>query len=165
MQSDALQESNENMPPAKDAFLCYTPYNVFAVILVLVLRFPDAVVDVVRGSTLLVGASVLLVYLVYGYRVVVDYWRRWHPHWPTAMILIYDALIHFLPVLLLGLPRTCRGILIAYVIILIWYLLVRSQIQRIYIRDIEQWRYDAILFGAAPLLVVIISTYIKMKKK
>lgn len=131
-----------------DCFKYFTAYNLYATIVVLLFGqrlLPEAVIDVVRGTSLLVAMSVAYIYVVYGTKAVFSMYQRINPTWSACSNMLFDWVVHFGPVLMLGLPRRSRSLVIALVLMLVWYWVVRDDVQNIYIRSIPLTGYDALI--------------------
>jgi hypothetical protein len=90
-------------------------------------------VDYVRATSFLVFAGWLLVFVVYGYGIIAQFYEK-HVgrRLPLPVIVGVDFVCHVLPVVVLGLPKTPVAMLCGVATTLIWYMAVRNQIHVMY---------------------------------
>jgi len=93
--------------------------------------------DVVRGTTMLTVACVLSVWMSGKLFNVYD--DMFVPIFPPMDIdLIYffiicgDIIVHVVPFLFLGFPHHASSVLIAYTIILLWYIMMKDMLNQVY---------------------------------
>jgi hypothetical protein len=130
-----------------DMFQYFTTYNVCVTIIVKVYEKRTAgwVFDIVRGTALLVASAVAYFYVVYGPRVILSMYERIFPSRSTLLYLLFDWVIHFVPVLVLGLPRHVASLPIAYSLLLSWYAFMRANIPNIYFHSVSMSEYDTLI--------------------
>jgi hypothetical protein len=59
-----------------------------------------------------------------------------------ALVAVGDILVHLVPVCIIGLPRTGKSFLIAFGVMLTWYMTVRDQMHEIYVPSIQGEKAD-----------------------
>jgi hypothetical protein len=130
-----------------DLFQYFTTYNVCATIIVKSYEKQTAgwVFDIVRGSALLVASAVAYIYVVHSPRVVLSMYERIFPSRSTLLYLLFDWVIHFVPFLVLGLPRRLSSLPIAYALLMSWYTYMMPTIPDIYFHTISRSEYDALI--------------------
>lgn len=128
-------------------FSYFTFYNLVATIAVIVFRsrLPEAVIDIVRGTALVVVFAVAYMYIVFGVGAVLSMYQRLYPALPRWVALLYDWSIHFGPILAIGLPKRVVSLLLAYGLLLAWYWIVREQVSKLYIQTIPVHSYDTLI--------------------
>ena len=141
----------------KYMFKRLTTYNVIATICAVMIKkeVPNAVLDVVRTTSLCMAASVYLIYVLYGIGAVIAHYRRLFPGLPTYLLIVIDLVIHLLPVIVLGLPTLLLPVVIGYGIVAAWYLLVREHIHAMYIDEMKVKVSDLIIFTYLPCVCAL----------
>ncbi len=137
-----------------NTLMYFTTYNLYATIAAKLLgaRLPCALVDLVRGTALIVAAAVAYIYVTLGSGALLSMYARMLPGWPTWLYLLYDWLIHFGPTIVMGLPRSGWSLLTAYALMVAWYCVVRGDVRSMYIPSAPLAMYDTLVFflgGAA----------------
>lgn len=91
-------------------------------------------VQCVQGLVFFVAVGVFTVYVMYGHEKIVEFYvRKQGLHWlPTPLILAWDWFCHFVPVALVGLPRTVGAVYVGYIVTMSWYVMVRDKIALLY---------------------------------
>jgi hypothetical protein len=145
-------------------YLYFTSYTVAATLLSLVVQVSPLVQETVRAATFIVAASALYIYVRYG---PVAIYRFYNTVLPTvftnpALTVAYDVLVHFVPVLLLGLPAGGAPLLIAYAAVALWYMAVRSKIQTIYPTGAPTAVYDTWVSVGIPVSLLLIYGVMKI---
>lgn len=105
-------------------------------------------IEFVRATSSMVFLGWLLVVIVYGYSTVIRFYRGHlnNPYLSTESVLIIDTICHIIPFLVLGIPRRADAFFVATCVVLIWYMLVRLQISKMYLLPPEHIHYrDAIV--------------------
>jgi hypothetical protein len=113
-------------------YLYFTSYTVAATLLSQVITFSPLIQETIRAVTFIVAASALYIYARYGPAGIYRFYNTVLPTVFTnpTLTVAYDALIHFGPVFLLGLPTTLSVVplLIAYAVVAIWYVTIRATV-------------------------------------
>lgn len=141
----------------------FTTYTVLLSALSVVVRFPPAAMDALRSAVVLVALSVLYVYVRFGTKVILDFYARFGLH--GRAVLLYDFLIHFAPLFLVGgFPHTLVGALTGYIVFLAWFLTVRQTVglESLYTPAISKQDYDAWVFGLLP--ATLLAAFVATKK-
>ena len=113
---------------------------------------PPTMVDISKGLIVSVVICVYYVYLHYGFQTVIQFYQRIAP-WiknPVGVALL-DVLMHTLPWILVGNPMNWTSYVIAYQIIITWYVWVRPIIPHLYMKELSLNEYDQILGIVLPL--------------
>ena len=115
------------------------------------------VIDSIRAVAFLVGTAALFFLLTVSHKTLVLSYKTWFPDltYNLRWILItnlHNAVVHFLPILLLGTPKTWRGFLVGYVVVIMWFLNIRTQINGLYVPGIKVLHYVVGIF-VIPVLV------------
>lgn len=98
---------------------------------------PHGVVQCVQGLVFFVAIGVLAVYVMYGYKKILQFYERKQGlTWlPVPLVLVWDWIFHFLPVVLVGLPSTIASVYVGYMVMISWYVSVRNKIAQLYPMD------------------------------
>ena len=118
--------------------IVYTHINLCGVLLFP--WMPKSVQDVIRASTFLILVAVATVWfsgdLIEVYHHLVDsfipYGDTLSNPTKTSIMIIYDALFHVTPFLILGLPYHAISLFIAYGILMVWYAIMRHRLPSLY---------------------------------
>lgn len=99
--------------------------------------FPEPLVEVLRSIAVFIGIAVAFFYMKKGVHGVKRFYdRMWYPA-PLAFWLAVDFMVHFAPIAILGLPQHLWGVVVAIVVILLWYVLaIRDRVHDIYFRGV-----------------------------
>jgi len=113
--------------------------------------------DSIRTVAFIIGTAVLFFLFTVSHKALVLYYKTWFPDltYNLRWILItnlHNAVVHFLPILLLGPPKTWRGFLVGYALVTMWFLTIRTQINALYVPGIKVLHYVVGLF-VIPVLV------------
>lgn len=131
-------------------FYRLTPYSL--IFSILLYTYPslftsNIIIDTIKGLSFLIATSVIYIYSVYGDKQIHKLYGYFIGNqFPIITYYLLDFVIHFLPVMLLGLPSHINGIFYAYFIIVIWYLSIRHFIQKLYFETMNVKEYDFIIF-------------------
>lgn len=107
----------------------------------------DIIKDTIKGLSFLIAIAVIYIYGVYGAKEIKQFYGHFIGNqFPTIIYYLLDFIIHFLPVILIGLPSHINGIFYAYFITVIWYLSIRHFIQKLYFENMSVKEYDFIIF-------------------
>lgn len=109
-------------------------------------------VEFVRATSAMVFLGWFLVLITYGYSTIIRFYRGHfnNPRMSAESIIVLDIICHILPFAVLGIPRRADIFFVATCVILIWYILVRLQISKMYYLPPEHLHYrDAIVAGGA----------------
>jgi len=105
---------------------------------------PPEIQDVVRATTLLILVVVSSIWfsgnLVCTYGELYDSFIKNNTDTPikkTIIMVIFDVVVHVLPVILIGLPIHSSSIIIAYGCLLVWYSVFGDKIGEIYVPSID----------------------------
>lgn len=140
----------------------FTLFNLVLVLFALVVKNPRFV-DFVRATSFMVFVGWLMVVVVYGYGAVIRFYRGARisgvvlgQGLTLQSIFVIDFICHILPLLLLGLPRTVNAVLLATLVIILWYVLVRERIHELYLLPAKDliYRDGIVLVGGAIILVL-----------
>jgi hypothetical protein len=140
--------------------IIYTHMNLCAVFL-----FPwmsKSVQDVIRASTFLILVAVATVWLsgnlIEVYHDLIDsfipYGDTLSNSVKTGMMIVYDALFHVVPCLILGLPYHVHSLFIAYGILVSWFVLMRHKLPSIYSPKVSFDR-GIVVAGIVALVVAV----------
>lgn len=127
--------------------------------------FPSKFIDTVRASTVLVACGWLLLYVAVGPAQIAAFYQRIFPQVPKEIVYTLDIIVHFIPVMIVGLPIEKYSYFIAFAMLLVWYLVFRPMTQKVHgyvIRRTADW----IFFVAGPIAVLLLSLgHIRTLKK
>lgn len=117
-------------------------------------QIPESILEFIRSLVLIVAIAVIYIYLVYGVNAIKNVYGNQFPLW---LLFIFDFIVHVGPVILLGLPnpRNIAIIIAGYITFLAWYLLVRKQIQNLYISYLTTGEYDLLITIIVPIILTI----------
>lgn len=126
----------------------YTYFNLILFVLTLIIRFPKFR-EFVTSSSVFVFIGWALVIIFYGYNQVIKFYRL-HLNdscMRIPLIVLIDFICHVLPVIVLGFPHDPIMFAAAACTVIVWYILVRHHIPKMYYLPIEHLVYrDAIVF-------------------
>lgn len=148
----------------KERWLKFTTYNVYIVLLLVLLKrfvtIPALIIEIIKSTSFIIAIAVVYVYLTRGPQTVMDMYKRLHPSWPLWALLPYDWLLHFVPVLVMGLPSVNGVLTIALMIILIWYLMIESRVEKLYIPRMD---YKRVMYVFLPISIALYELFLYLK--
>ena len=119
----------------------YTILNICAVLTIS--WMPEPIKDIIRASTLLILIVMITIWTSGKARIIYEELfdsfapnNDIHPDIKFRITLVADFLLHVVPVLVIGLPVLSHSMLIAYMILLMWYVPVREHISEIYSKSV-----------------------------
>lgn len=116
--------------------------------------------DVVRANAFLILVVVMLYHLSHGqYGAKEFYDSLFHVSMPWWAAWLLDVFVHVVPLLVVGLPHTTWSMAIAYITIVLWYLLLRGNFANIYGEDT---RYIVCWLLPLGLLITVAYTGFKL---
>lgn len=116
--------------------LLYSNYSLLLAIISSIYpdMFPEYFNDIIRASTFIV--PILVIYLFYskgGDAVISAYNHLFHPiKFNKTMAIIFEFIIHLLPILLVGLPKHKISFLYVTIILLSYYYITYNKINELY---------------------------------
>lgn len=132
-------------------FYRLTTYNVIAAVAVSILNTPPFIYQIVQTTSLLIGVTVFIVIAYLPYESIRKFYKQIFPaiaEYPVA-VHAHNALLHFVPILVLGLPPSgfSISVCVGYGIYLSWYLALRRNdfVRKVYIREIDVPTYDKLI--------------------
>jgi hypothetical protein len=154
-------------------FKMYTTYQFIAVLLVVFYPtlFPEELIDIIRGSCVIIGSIIAYFYYHFGYNGVMNTYAKMFPHYPKklqpVLFPLVDFIVHYLVIFLIGLPRNPMSILYAAAIFITWFEANKDIIPNIYPFDFTRAEYEYIEYNIFPIIIVflILVTYILTNKK
>jgi hypothetical protein len=142
-----------------------TTYNLIAIAYVLLTQKKSVITNIVRTTTVLVAVCVGFATLIAPKDAIKDLYTRVIPiingvPYNATIIHIHNAVIHFLPAFLLGLPPLYdyKSILIGYVIFYGYYFMIRwnNAIHNLYIPTIPLHVYDKITIASGIIVCMML---------
>ena len=119
-------------------------------------KLPYYFIQIVQSLVLIVAFAVYYIYLRYGFKSIIAFYNRVIPFISNPILIIFiDSFFHLLPVFLVCLPTNIPSIIIAYEIIISWYILVRTKISKLYLLEIPLNEYDQLLSLFIPFILSI----------
>ncbi len=147
----------------QELLLFFTFYSFILAALTTVVNFSPATLDIIRAMVFIVAISVAYIYLRYGPAVMDRFYQRLFPATFTEpwIALVFDALIHFAPVAVVGLPRTGTGLVIGYAAMVLWYLLIQYTvgIDTVYSKEIPCDVYEDWTMIGIPATLLALHVY------
>ena len=125
------------------------------------------IVDIVRAVTLCIAASVTYAIIMWPHAALIDSYYKtevWLQQEDRRTAILYvhlhNFVRHFLPLILLGFPKTVTGVVVGYVIYIAWYLLVRQRMSSLYVENVATKEYDyaVLLTSTCVLLAYLIKS-------
>lgn len=104
-----------------------------------------AFLQFVKANALVLSVTVLLAYAVLSADAVEDIRQKYFPQLSLPLVIVGDILLHQLPLLYFGFPTSFVATFLAYLAIILYYLVNRSIIPRVYSSVVPSRQYD-ILF-------------------
>lgn len=145
-----------SMPIGTRMVSSYTTYNVVLMLLYLGNFIQsEKIVAWLQGNSLLIAVTILLSWTLQGSESMIRFYRTYMPNASVNEIILFDFLIHFTPVIVLGLPRSADPLLAPWMAIATWYIVLHSQIKKIYMPWVWKGWYEAMIFGALPIFILI----------
>lgn len=134
--------------------------NVFAMIsgyvavMAYVSYFINVHVDILAGACLLIAVAAFLTKLHNGLKKSMSLYRSIFGINNIAIMMTIDFLVHYMPVILLGLPRDPSSYIIAYVLLLAYYIPMRGNLNTVYFGLVSPQWADPYVAGAGLLVLV-----------
>lgn len=140
------------MKPVFRLVLSYTTWNIALVLVAFGMPVEEWLRDFARANSLLIAAAISYIWITgHAFRVRAAMFAsysalRVRPAYRDAFMLLIDLTFHFLPVILVGLPRQPESVLVALAVMMVWMTAVRRRIHEIYVPDID---VDALMLWTA----------------
>ena len=143
----------------------YTLYQFIAVVIVLMYPklLPVWVKDIIKASCIIIALLVFIItYFIIGYTNLIDLIRGLFPFIPydigTYIFPLGNLLVHYVVVLLLGLPHNIVSVIYATFVIYIWILIINinNSINSIYGTNFTDEDINKILFIYIPLINIFV---------
>jgi len=144
----------------------YTLYQFIAVVIVLMYPkiLPVWAKDIVKASCIIIALLVFIItYFIIGYTKLIQLIRALFPFIPydigTYIFPLGNLLVHYVVVLLLGLPKNIVSVIYASCVIYIWIYIINinnNSINSIYGTEIDDKDINKILFVYIPLINIFI---------
>lgn len=149
----------------KYVYLRFTFWNLIALLLSYLFGFQSHL-DILR-TTVFIFFIIALYILIRGYNVTVYTNKNLPTPFQNNVLIAHvtNALTHFVPFLLLGIPTNKTDIVIGYTIAVIWYLMVRDYIQTLYTEEISTTEYDGMAFLLVPSSLILSTFWINVHNK
>jgi hypothetical protein len=112
--------------------------------------------DYVKAACVLLAVIWVMMYMHIGPGRIISYYQHMFPRVPRWILHVVDILLHFVPVLLLGLPSTYASYTFAFGVLLLWYIMVRPMMSVVY-DYLPMTLIDKAVFILGPLLVITIT--------
>jgi hypothetical protein len=139
-----------------------TLYNLGCILCWLIFfRNNKFIFDFVATLSLFIFIGYAIAIGVYGYQDALlpmyrAVYRRIGIQPPLWLIVIVDVCIHVGPVVYFGIPRDYRAIFAGYILIAVWYTVVRTYVHELYVLPSAKGTCvrDTLVYFAAPLLSI-----------
>jgi hypothetical protein len=133
----------------------YKVLNIFKI--KIIDKIPHQVIDTLRGSCVLVALAVLFYYFMFGLQSPMNFYRGILNSHSISIIeaFLIEFFVHFLPVLMIGLPQSGWSYVFAYISMLVWYIIIRHKASSIYGPDLGHILGKMILIYA-PIAVSVL---------
>ena len=125
-------------------------------------KLPFIFTEISKSLILYVVICVYYIYIIYGFSSVFTFYNRIAPWLQSPyIVLLLDIGMHTLPLFLVGLPSHIPSMVIAYEILIAWYVLVHKNIPHLYLPSISITEYNTLLGIILPMCILIytISVY------
>lgn len=121
------------------------------------IAIPDVILHTTQALVLIVAIGVLFAYTLAGQKTLLNtiYIERVGLNLPLPLLQIIDIIVHFLPPIILGLPKSSIGVFIACAISLTWYAIFRDKMHDMYLHQLEVKTYDSIMICAVVFVLLI----------
>lgn len=128
-------------------------------------KLPPLFVDIVRSTTMFIAISVVYAIIFWNHKSLIESYYSIDPwlkkiNYNKAILYIHlhNFIRHFLPIILLGFPKSILGVFIGYIIYNTWYILVRSEMHKLYVKNVatEDYDYSVILTSICVLIGYVI---------
>lgn len=116
------------------------------------------VLDVIRANCVMIAIAWLLLYLITGPSAIANYYEtRYVPDTNRARMMVrgMDVLIHFIPVIVLGLPKMSTSIVFALGFMAFWYIATRPFLLH-FIQYVPIRMIDVLLYMLYPFVVFML---------
>ena len=149
----AYNKTNQAVSPLWRLGYIYSVYQLVLVTLIVALprAFPAWFVDYVRAATAIVAIGWIGIYIRVGKNKIFDMYASLFPYIPRSAFYLIDIGTHFVPLLVMGLPRNAMSYLIAVMFITLWYHMVRLSLPTVY-NLLPITEMDLAFYALAPLL-------------
>ena len=118
---------------------------------------PKYISDCVRAMSVFIALGWTLLYIYGKNKEVLDMYRSLYTHkTPDVVFFIIDFCTHILPFLILGLPQKGSSYIVAAVLLMGWYTLVRSRTQFIYGNILTKKESDNVFYIIVPVVTAIL---------
>lgn len=125
--------------------------------------------DVAAALAVLVALAVLLFYVFFGFKGAQRFYTNLiGAEVPIWFAFVLDTFVHFIPFVLLGMPSNPYAFFAAFAIIVVWYLAIRKNFDRVYDNAIfTEFVDDAMLFKLPTAVVVlaVLTHLVRSRKK
>jgi len=129
---------------------------ILSIIIFLYKGLPKPVNEIIRTLSVIVYICVTYIYIRFGFNSVQNFYKQFGTIFNSkTYMLMFDYIVHSLPVLLIGLPTDPTSILYGYIIFAGWYALVRKNVQRLYLPDVPLIRYDELICVVVPVILYV----------
>lgn len=116
------------------------------------LNAENPIYQIVAANALLIALAVFVYYIKGGIHAPKRFYDELFFPAPLPFWIFIDFLVHFAPVLLLGLPRVWWAYVVSYTVILAWYILIgRKRLDYVYGKDFTLSFTDMGVFFIAPV--------------
>ena len=114
--------------------------------------------DVEAALAILIALAVLLFYVFFGFKGAQRFYTNlMGAEVPLYLAFIMDTIVHFVPAILLGLPSSPYAFLVAFAIIVIWYLAIRKNFDKVYDNMTFTKFVDEAMLYKLPIAVVTLA--------
>lgn len=113
--------------------------------------------EAVRGIVLTTALGVLIMYYKIGSENINLFYKDFFPSWfPESLYSYWDFIAHFALPLLIGIPTSLFGYSSGVIIIFLWYLFIRKDINELYGYHIDKNTYDMAIVKIPFVIIFII---------
>jgi hypothetical protein len=146
-----------------DIFYRLTTYNILCIIYILLTNsLNNKWTNVIKTTSLLMAIIVAFILIRIPTYKFVAFYEKTIPSISSNILLIqlHNALIHFMPVFLLGIPNNSIYTIIGFILVYVYYLIIRQKnmIHRLYIDGVSKTFYDnaMIISGVVTSCIIIL---------
>lgn len=130
-------------------------YSFYNVVLVLASRAMP-VHEVVQANAWIVVFGVLVAHVYVGpHEVWGAYAEYIGRHAQAYNYVLIDLVFHALPAFIVGAPKQGIPLVLAYACMLVWYNIVREQMQSIYMTNVSKKQYDIMVYVGIPMCILL----------
>jgi len=121
--------------------------------------------DLLRATSCLMAVGVASIHLRHGEKMVMSVFLELTSYTGRhKRLVVYplDFLLHFVPVIVLGVPHKPESVLMGFMTIFSWYMLVRKRLCILYSKEMTTACYDNIMIGVLSIATLFLTAVLAL---